>query len=63
MQSLGKFLQALGLVIPLVGIFRAFSEEAASREGGRGIAMMELGMLALGVLLYLAGTALVRRGE
>jgi hypothetical protein len=57
MYMLGKSLQALGLVVPLVGFFRAIS------EGGdaRGMAMTELAMLAGGVLLFLIGTALVRK--
>lgn len=57
MYTFGKFLQAVGLVVPLVGFFRAFS------EGGdvRGVAMTELVMLAGGVAVFFLGTAIVRR--
>jgi len=55
--TFGKLLQALGLVLPLLGFFRAFSETGETR----GLAMLELSMLALGVVVFLVGTALVRR--
>ncbi len=63
MYSLGKGLQAIGLVIPLVGLFRAFSEGGLGGGSSRSLAMWELGMLAFGVLLFLAGTALLRKAE
>ena len=63
MYNLGKALQAIGLVIPLVGLFRAFSEGGFGGANSRSLAMWELGMLAFGVLLFLAGTALLRRED
>jgi hypothetical protein len=61
--SLAKGLQAIGLVIPLVGLFRAFSEGGFGGPNSRSLAMWELGMLALGALLFLAGTALLRKTD
>ncbi len=63
MHSLGKGLQAIGLVIPLVGLFRAFSEGHLGGANSRGLAMWELSMLAFGALLFLAGTALLRKSD
>ena len=60
MYTLGKLLQAVGLVIPLVGMFRAFSE---GNPDARGLAMTELSMLAGGAVLFIIGTFLVRKAS
>lgn len=61
MYTFGKFLQAVGLVLPLVGLFLALEKGGLSGDTGRGVLMGELSMLAGGVLLFFLGTKLLQK--
>lgn len=61
MYTLGKFLQAVGLVLPLIGLAWAFQGEGQTTDGGRGLAMTELSILAGGVVLFFLGTKILQR--
>ena len=61
MYTLGKFLQAVGLVLPLIGLAWAFQGDGTNPDGGRGLAMTELSILAGGVVLFFLGTKIVQR--
>ncbi len=50
MYGFGKFLQAVGLVLPLFGLFQALD-----RGAERGILMQELALLATGAFLFFIG--------
>jgi len=52
-RALGRSLQLLGLVLPLVGLLHALS-------GGARPEAWELGLLAAGVCVFLAGWTLQR---
>lgn len=56
MYGLGKFLQAIGLVLPLFGLFQAIE-----RGSERGILMQELALLAAGACLFFIGYKLCER--
>ena len=56
MRAVGRFLQASALVVLLVGLFFGL-------EGGPHAMARELGLLAAGVILFLAGLGLQRRAD
>lgn len=57
MRSLGRFLQLLGLVLPLTGLMMAIGG-----QGGEAMAF-EMGLLGLGVVIFLVGLGIQRRAE
>ena len=61
MHTFGKFLQAVGLILPLIGLFQAIQHGGLSGDTGGGLLMGELAMLGGGVLLFFIGTKLVQR--
>lgn len=61
MYTFGKFLQAVGLILPLVGLFQAIEHGGLSGDPGRGVLMSELAMLGGGVLVFFVGTKLVQK--
>ncbi|MDJ0974288.1 MAG: hypothetical protein QNJ98_07505 [Planctomycetota bacterium] len=61
MYTFGKFLQAIGLILPLVGLFWAMEQGGFSGDTGRGVLMTELAMLGGGVLVFFIGTKLVAK--
>jgi len=56
MRSLGRALQALGLVLPLVGLLYGLERRSDAMT-------MELGLLVAGVVVFLLGWQLQRRAE
>ncbi len=63
MYTFGKFLQAVGLILPLVGLFQALQHGGLSGDTGRGLLMGELAMLGGGVLVFFIGTKIVQRAS
>jgi len=56
--TFGKFLQAIGLVLPLFGFFQAIEHGA-----DRGVMMQELTMLAAGALFFFVGYKLCQKAS
>lgn len=57
MHTVGRFLQALGLVLLPVALFWGFS-----RGDAPGAQSLELGIMAAGVVLFLIGRGIEKKG-
>lgn len=55
MRTLGRALQLIGLVLPLTGLMMALQQQGGDAMG------FEMGLLGLGVLVFLAGVQLQKR--